>query len=116
MKRRLGFCGCLAFILAAFWVAPALAIEAGFAEADITPDVNGKRPVWLAGYGMGRKATGVHDPLMCRCVVLKDGESKIALASVDVVGLQYPAVQQIRSKLAEFKYVLVSSTHNHEGP
>ena len=115
MKRQMGFCGCLA-LYAAFCSAPALALEAGFAEADITPDVSGKNPVWLAGYGMGRRATGVHDPLMCRCVVLQSGDDKIALVSVDLVGLQYPAVQQIRAKLPDFKYVLVSSTHNHEGP
>ncbi len=95
---------------------PAAALEAGFAETDITPDVKGKKPVWLAGYGMGRSATGVHDPLMCRCVVLQDGQDKIALVSVDLVGLQYPDVQRIRAKLPDFKYVMVSSTHNHEGP
>lgn len=109
---------CLASILllTAAGLTPTLAIEAGFAETDITPDVAGKRPVWLAGYGMGRRAKGVHDPLLCRCVVLQDGDERIALVSVDLVGLQYPAVQQIRVKLPDFKYVMVSSTHNHEGP
>jgi hypothetical protein len=96
--------------------APALAIEAGFAETDITPDIKGKTPVWLAGYGHGRRATGIHDPLMCRCVVLQEGDQRIALVSVDLVGLQYPAVQQIRARLPKLKYVMVSSTHNHEGP
>jgi hypothetical protein len=33
-----------------------------------------------------------------------------------VVGLQYPTVQTIRSRLADYRYVMVSSTHNHEGP
>ncbi|MEX2026798.1 MAG: hypothetical protein WEH44_05845 [Pirellulaceae bacterium] len=109
-------CLALALLLtAAGWV-PALAIEAGFAETDITPDVTSKRPVWLAGYRMGRRAKGIHDPLLCRSVVLKDGDERIALVSVDLVGLQYPAVQQIRAKLAGFRYVMVSSTHNHEGP
>jgi len=91
-------------------------VQIGFGESDITPDVKGKKPVWLAGYGMGRKATGVHDPLMARCLVLGDGHQKIALVSVDLIGLQYPAVKEIRAGLKDFKYVLVSSTHNHEGP
>ena len=91
-------------------------VHVGFGEADITPDVKGKKPVWLAGYGMGRRATGVHDPLMARCLVLGDGGEKIALVSVDLIGLQYPEVKEIRKGLADFKYVLVSSTHNHEGP
>ena len=63
------------------------------ATAEITPEIAGDKPVYIAGYGMGRKATGVHDPLMARAVVLASGEQRIALASVDLVGLQYPEVQ-----------------------
>ena len=91
-------------------------MQVGFGETDITPDVMGEKPVWLARYGPGRRATGVHDPLMARCLVLGDGSEKIALVSVDLIGLQYPNVREIRKGLADFKYVLVSSTHNHEGP
>src|SRR5688572_9470116 len=121
-ERRTAVRGTVRFIVAAALALAALfqqsswALEAGFAETDITPEVNGRRPVWLADYRMGRRATGVHDPLMCRCVVLRDGEDKIALVSVDLVGLQYPEVKAIRAKLPQFKYVMVSSTHNHEGP
>ncbi len=96
--------------------ADAQEVQVGFGETDITPDVKGEKPVWLAGYGPGRRATGVHDPLMARCLVLGDGKEKIALVSVDLIGLQYPNVKEIRKGLADFKYVLVSSTHNHEGP
>jgi hypothetical protein len=91
-------------------------LQAGYAEIDITPALGGKRPVYLAGYGMNRKATGVHDPIMARCVVLKSGDQQIALVSVDLIGLQLPQVQEIRAKLPQFRYVMVSSTHNHEGP
>lgn len=94
----------------------AAALEAGFAETDITPNVTGKSPVWLAGYGHGRRAKEIHDPLLCRCVVLRDGPELIAFVSVDLIGLQYPEVQRIRSRLPSFKYVVVTSTHNHEGP
>jgi hypothetical protein len=89
-------------------------LRVGFAERDITPDVS--KPVYLAGYGQNRVATGVHDPLHARAVVLDDGERKIALVSVDLVGLQYPEVRRIREELPGFHYVMVSSTHNHEGP
>lgn len=110
----------LCFPVLIFLVVPSVraadALEAGFAETDITPDVKGERPVWLAGYGQGRQAKGVHDPIMVRCVVLRNGEKKIAIACVDLVGLQYPEVQAIRKGLADFAYVLVSSTHNHEAP
>lgn len=92
-------------------------LQVGFAEKDITPEVDAKKPaVWLAGYGSGRKATGIHDPLMARAVVLTDGQEKVALACVDLVGLQYEAVQKIREGLEGYRHITVASTHNHEGP
>jgi hypothetical protein len=92
------------------------ALQAGFAETDITPKVGGDKPVYLAGFGQGRKATAVHDPLKARAVVLQHGKTKIALACVDLVGFFYPNAQHVRDQLPGFDYVLVSSTHNHEGP
>jgi hypothetical protein len=91
------------------------ALEAGFGEADVTPRL-GDKPVYLAGFGHDRKATGVHDPLLARALVLRHGDRKVALVSVDVVGLFHPLVERIRRRLDGFAYVLVSSTHNHEGP
>src|SRR5258707_465374 len=95
---------------------PAAKLQAGFAAANITPDLRGEKRVYLAGYGMNRKASGVHDPLVARTVVLAHGDERIAISSVDLVGLQHPQVRAIRAKLPEFRYVLVTSTHNHEGP
>ena len=83
---------------------------------DVTPDLKSGRPVFLAGQESNRPAEGVHDPLAARALVLKDGKSKIALVAVDSIGVQYPLVQQVRAKLPEFAYVLVASTHTHEGP
>ena len=91
-------------------------LKVGFAATDITPDVNGPNPVWIAGYGQNRRATGVHDPLFARAVVFNDGHKKIALVAADVVGIQYPTTLEIRQQLPGFDYVLVASTHNHEGP
>jgi hypothetical protein len=91
------------------------AIEVGFAEADITPKLDGK-PVYIAGFGHNRRARAVHDPLRVRAVVLRHGGVKIALAAVDVVGFFHANVERIRQALAGFRYVLVCSTHNHEGP
>lgn len=90
-------------------------LQVGFAEIEITPDVQAE-PVWIAGYGQNRQAQGVHDPLMARAVVLESGGTKVALATADVVGLQYPFVKQVREALTDFGYVMVSATHNHEGP
>lgn len=118
-SARLVACFLLAAALLGTGAAPSAAAEplkAGLAKTDITPDVKGPNPVWVAGYGNNRRATGVHDPLYCRAAVLDDGRQKIALACVDLVGLQYPEVQRIRARLADFAYVMVSSSHNHEAP
>lgn len=97
---------------------PALAAEplsVGFAEVDVTPEL-GRKPVFLAGFGDNRKATKIHDPIMARAVVLTDGRKKIALTSVDVVGLFLGSIERIRKEMPGFDYICVSATHNHEGP
>jgi hypothetical protein len=112
----------LALIIPLIAAAPAAkndnaTLEVGFAETDITPRVEAKgKPVYLAGFGQNRKATGVNDPLMARAVVLSDGKQKIAIVSVDLVGLFHGNVERVRKSITGFEYVLVSSTHNHNGP
>ncbi len=91
-------------------------LSVGFGETDITPNVSGPKPVYMAGFGQNRKATGVHDPLKARATVLKDANGKVALVSVDLVGLFQDEVAQVRRQLPGFKQVVISSTHNHEGP
>jgi hypothetical protein len=91
-------------------------LQVGFAQTDITPPLEDGRPIWMAGYGHGRQATGVHDPLMARGIVLRDGTTKIAVVSIDCIGLQLPDVERIREELPDFDYVLIASTHNHEAP
>jgi hypothetical protein len=91
-------------------------LEAGFGVVDITPELKPERPIWLAGKEMNRAATGVHDPLFARAVVLRNAGRKIALVSVDSIGLPYPSVVKVRSELKDFDYVLVASTHSHDSP
>jgi hypothetical protein len=99
---------------AACVAAPTLSV--GFAEEDVSPKVGGKTPVYMAGFGNNRVATKVHDPIVARAVVLSDGTKKIAWVCVDVVGLFLPTVERVRAKAKGFDHVMVSSTHNHEGP
>jgi hypothetical protein len=90
-------------------------LRAGFAEEDVTPKV-GDKPVYMAGFGHNRQATGVLDPLKVRAVVLEHDRDRLALVSVDLVGFFHANVARVREQLPGFRYVLVSSTHNHEGP
>ncbi len=106
----------LPLLLSVMVVSPVRAdLSVGFAEVDLTPTL-GAKPVFMAGFGTNRVATKVHDPIMGRAVVLADGAKKIALVSVDLVGLFHGNIEAVRARLPGFDYVLISSTHNHEGP
>jgi hypothetical protein len=94
---------------------PNATVAVGISEADITPKI-GDKPVYMAGFGQNRLAKGVLDPLKARAIVFKEGDKKIAIVSVDLVGFFHTSVESVRKKLDGFTYVLISSTHNHEGP
>ncbi|GIW79613.1 MAG: hypothetical protein KatS3mg105_1420 [Gemmatales bacterium] len=91
------------------------AFRVGFAERDITPDPK-KRTVYLAGFGHNRQATGIHDRLTARAWVIQTDRQKLAFVSLDLIGFFLANVERVRNRLPNFDYVLVSSTHNHEGP
>ncbi len=91
-------------------------LEVGLGVADITPQLDAKQPIWLAGKELNRPAAGVHDPLYARAIVLRHAGRKIALVSVDSIGLARPAIENARAGLKDFFYVLVASTHSHESP
>lgn len=78
--------------------------------------------VWIAGFSPGRPALGKHDDLWARAMVFRSGETTAAVLSLDLVGLFFDDVERIRDRVNQklgqgaVDYVLVSSTHNHEGP
>lgn len=92
----------------------------GFSQRAITPAL-GARPVYLAGFDLGRKATGIHDQLWARAVALADreGRHRIVLVAVDLIGLFNEDVRKVRA-LFEARSpgvpLVVASTHDHEGP
>ncbi len=115
VKQLVALCALIAVSSAPF-VHAEERIQAGFSLRKITPSVEKAGPVWLAGYTWGRDAKGVHDDLFARGVVLRHGGRKIAMVSVDLVGYPLPEVELIRRQLKGFDFVMVSSTHNHNGP
>ncbi|WP_194775767.1 hypothetical protein [Pararhodonellum marinum] len=121
-------------------------IQAGFSKIDITPqnfdtwndhnqdgvydleagdtynDLNGNGkfdPIWLAGFHQSRPANGVNDPLWARTMFLNDGQTKIALCVIDMIGFGNDEVLKARKKIQEsmdLDYVIISSTHVHSSP
>lgn len=121
-------------------------LKAGFAARTITPEVpdtwidvdgnaqfnpdagdsfedkngNGKfDPVWIAGFQNNRPAQGVHDELWARTIVLNDGNTRLALVSLDCIGLGADDIIRIRQAVrtqTKVDHVIVCSSHTHEGP
>jgi len=79
--------------------------------------------IFLAGFGNNRAATGKHDDLWARAVVLEYDTVKIAIVSIDLIGYysraNYYGLAEIQ-KLVDPKFgigdILITSTHDHEGP
>jgi hypothetical protein len=79
--------------------------------------------IYLAGFGHNRIATGKHDDLWARAIVLENGPTRIAIVSLDLIGYyssaNYYGLGEIRKFLdpkLQTAEILITSTHNHEAP
>ncbi len=79
--------------------------------------------IYLAGFGDNRLATGKHDDLWARTMVLDYGSTRIAIVSVDLIGYysdgSYYGISQVKKLLDPklgIQEILVAATHNHEAP
>ena len=104
------------FLLAVALLGTPMAAQfrAGAAKTDITPDLS-KSKAYLAGFGSGRAATGVHDRLHARCLALSAGAKPVVLCGVDSIGLFHDDVLRVR-KLVPGATLIVAATHVHEAP
>ena len=94
----------------------AAAYTTAFGEAAV---VNHTDPIFIAGFGDNRQATGYNDQLWARAVVLDGFGGRIAIVSIDLIGYLNGEVDTIRSLVSPASgvdYVVVHSTHDHEGP
>jgi hypothetical protein len=92
-------------------------MKAGYAQAIITPPLD--KPVYLAGFGQNRQAESVHDDLFARAIALSDGDTRLVICALDLIGFfqNYVAEVARRVKLEYPKvHLLIASTHTHHGP
>ncbi|MBM4282970.1 MAG: hypothetical protein FJ137_20190, partial [Deltaproteobacteria bacterium] len=91
-------------------------VRAGAAHRAITPTFDA--PVPMAGFSIGREATGVHDDVESRVFVVEHGDVRVGVVALDVIGwFQQDALRIRRAAAAAglgLDHVLVTSTHNHE--
>jgi hypothetical protein len=104
--------------------------DAGYTAADAGEGDGVFQAVWLGGFGNARPMNGVRgadlgmigegDGLDARVVVLDQGQTRVALAVVDAVGIMYDQVLQIRAAVEarglDVDHVIVHSSHSHSAP
>ena len=85
---------------------------------------------WMAGFQTGRAAMGVRgadkglvgegDGLWARALVLEQGNTSLAIVTLDLIGYLHDDTLAVRELLAakglDVDYVLLHAIHNHEGP
>jgi len=91
------------------------ALRVGVGKRIITPDLKIHGPVYIAGYGNNRVATGIHDDLYVRCLAIDTEQHPLVLCGADVIGIFWDDVQKIRAKVPGAQ-VVVAALHDHEGP
>ena len=89
----------------------------GAAEIDITPPAGHR----MAGHFDERLATGVHDPLKAKAIVVQQGQEQIAMVFCDLVGFALSVTTNARaraSRLTEIpvSHIVICATHSHTGP
>lgn len=110
----------LPILLCAVLAAPALTpaaeskFRAGAATSNITPELGGD----IVGNFQPIVATHIHDELHARCLVLDDGQKKLAIVICDLLGLAPQVSEEARKQIAAQtqippECVLISATHTH---
>lgn len=93
---------------------------AGAARASITP-LEAGIPTQLGGYGErnGAAATGVHDTIYAKVLVMRSGDTLAALVGLDICTTPRSLVEDTLKKAAipglTYDNVLMSASHDHAG-
>ncbi len=88
--------------------------RAGAAKADITPPIG----LEIVGGWKPYPSTHVHDPLHVRCLVLDNGQTRVAIAICDNLGIPRDVLDEAKRRLRETAglpedHVLTAATHTH---
>lgn len=87
-------------------------LKAGASKVEITPPIGKAMGGYLARQGV---ASGVHDPLWAKVIVLKQDDLCLALVSCDLLGLDLEVVKAIEVTIPEVQHLIIACTHTHSG-
>lgn len=92
-------------------------LSVGAAQAPVNPPMGS----FIAGDRQDRHFNAVLDSLWAKAVVVSDGKEKLAIVTIDCIGLLKPEIDRIREQVArrtdiKADHIVVSSTHTHSGP
>lgn len=93
-------------------------LHAAAAQIDITPPPGACMTGFAARVS---PATGTHDPLMARALMLSDGAVSLVIISCDLIGFTPSCAHAIRARIAAQlairpQAVMLSCTHTHSAP
>jgi len=91
-----------------------VSLKAGAATSNITPEIG----LDIIGGFSPIPSTHIHDELYARCLVLDDGQTKIALVVCDLLGLSRSLCLSARQQIQQAtgipsENVMISGTHTH---
>lgn len=93
-------------------------LYAGAAVVDITTDLVRKEGIYIGGFDMGRKSTGVRDPVYAHVLYLDDGRQPFVLVTMDTIGFMNDDIRALKALATDAWQdgIIIASTHDHVGP
>lgn len=92
------------------------AISVSTGRAELVPD----RPVPMAGYGTRykKKSKGVHDPIFARCIMIRQGDKRMAIVGSDLLIMTAQLRLAVLDKIKDLDLdaLMLTATHSHSGP
>jgi hypothetical protein len=89
-------------------------LEAGLARVEITPGA------LMPMYGYANRkcgpANGTHDPLFAKALVLRTGETRVAIATLDIGNLVSDRLRRQVAEKLNIPVLLLAASHTHSGP
>ena len=106
-----------AFTGGAFGAAEPATVKAAWFETDISCEIGDD----IAGYEYHDAAVEKCDPLLATGLCVDDGERRVLLVSLDLLGIDSCVLKPFRQRCAKIlgvpeAHVMISCTHTHEGP